>query len=85
MNFKKMFSCKKSSSNRYYLLKQEFKKQKLEIEDLKEQNNTLQTQMSKIDFSMFHEIEDIKHESKSLHKKYKKLKHKYLSSKNNTN
>ena len=59
-------------------------KQKLEIEDLKEQNNTLQTQMSKIDFSMFHEIEDIKHESKSLHKKYKKLKHKYLSSKNNT-
>ena len=85
MNLKKMFSCKKSTSNRYYLLKKEFKRQKEELEDLKQQNNTLQNEMSKIDFNMFHEIEDIKYENRALHKKYKKLKQKYLSSKNNTN
>jgi len=85
MNLKKMFSCKKSTSNRYYLLKNAYKRQQEEIKDLKEQNNTLQNQMSKIDFNMFNEIEDIKYENRVLHKKYKKLKQKYFSSKNNTN
>ena len=66
MNFKKLFSCKIGSSNRYYLLKREYKRQKEEIEDLKEQNNILQSQMSTIDFNMYEEFENIKQENSIL-------------------
>ena len=48
-------------------------------QDLKEQNNILQSQMSTIDFNMYEEFENIKQENSSLRKKYDNIKHKYLS------